>query len=184
MISMNEDKTVDFYVNLGEYEKARDLLEVSLVGVIENFGENHPKVAMHRAQLAMMYIELRDYEQAYELLQSALADTIQSLGEDHSQTAKIQANLARYHQDYGEHAQSKELLAQAIDIYQIMVDEHHPQLIYWLIDYGWACWHLEDKFDAEKAWLKALKICHKVKGENDSITRELMDLLKGKKIIE
>ncbi|MBK8501040.1 MAG: TIR domain-containing protein [Saprospiraceae bacterium] len=46
------------YKDLGDYEKARDLLEGALKSDLQNFGELHPNVARSQSNLALVYQDL------------------------------------------------------------------------------------------------------------------------------
>ncbi|MCD4746243.1 MAG: tetratricopeptide repeat protein, partial [Bacteroidales bacterium] len=71
------------YQDLGDYEKARDLLESALKSGLKNFGEKHPNVAVRQSNLALVYQDLGDYEKARDLLESALKSDIKNFGEKH-----------------------------------------------------------------------------------------------------
>ncbi|NQU68413.1 MAG: tetratricopeptide repeat protein, partial [Candidatus Marinimicrobia bacterium] len=49
------------YQDLGDYEKARDLLETALKSDLKNFGDKHPTIATYQSNLAGVYKDLGDY---------------------------------------------------------------------------------------------------------------------------
>jgi tetratricopeptide (TPR) repeat protein len=57
---------------LGEYEKAKILLQKALISDEKNFGEEHPTTAASYSNLATVLQALGEYEKAKILLQKAL----------------------------------------------------------------------------------------------------------------
>jgi len=57
-----KNKLGSVYQDLGEYEKAHDLLEEALQSALENFGNKHPTVAVMQSNLATVYRDLGEYE--------------------------------------------------------------------------------------------------------------------------
>jgi tetratricopeptide (TPR) repeat protein len=84
------------YSDLGEYEKARDLLETALKSAKANFGENHPKVAVRQSNLAKVYSDLGKYEKARDLWKSAYDIFKVSLGSDHPYTKSVAGFIENY----------------------------------------------------------------------------------------
>jgi tetratricopeptide (TPR) repeat protein len=52
------------YQNLGRYEAAANLLEIALQSDLNNFGENHPTVAIRLNNLAHVYFSIKEYQKA------------------------------------------------------------------------------------------------------------------------
>jgi len=74
------------YRNLGQYEKARDLLEAALESDLKNLGSLHPNVAVSQINLGAVFAATGEkqaakplFRQAYELLKN-------HLGEQHPST--------------------------------------------------------------------------------------------------
>ncbi len=81
------------YSDLGEYEKARDLLETALKSALENFGAKHPNVAVSQSNLANVYRNLGEYEKARDLWLSAYTIFLKTLGENHPNTKTVKEFL-------------------------------------------------------------------------------------------
>ncbi|MBK8501041.1 MAG: tetratricopeptide repeat protein [Saprospiraceae bacterium] len=71
-VAISQSNLALVYQDLGDYEKARDLLEGALKSALQNFGELHPNVAISQSNLAVVYQDLGDYEKARDLLEGAL----------------------------------------------------------------------------------------------------------------
>jgi tetratricopeptide (TPR) repeat protein len=74
------------YQDLGDYEKARDLLEKALKSDLKNFGELHPNVAIRKWNLGTVYIQLNDKRKAKELIGQAYDIFLKKLGREHPHT--------------------------------------------------------------------------------------------------
>jgi len=88
-----ENNLAIVYRNLGEYEKARDLLESALQSDLDNFGSDHPTVAVRHSNLANVYSDLGEYEKARDLWTGAEKIFIDSLGESHPYTLTVRRFL-------------------------------------------------------------------------------------------
>ena len=102
------------YSDLGEYEKARDLLQEALKSDLENFGEKHPQVATGKSNLANVYKVLGEYEKARDLLQEALKSDLDNFGGKHPTVAIKKSNLANIYLDLGEYEKARDLLQEAL----------------------------------------------------------------------
>ena len=91
------------YRNLGQYDKARDLLEAALESAVKNFGPEHPNVAVRQNNLAYVLKNLGEKEAAVQLMQKAYALRLKLLGPEHPYT-KSSAKTLR---DWGGEPQSE-----------------------------------------------------------------------------
>jgi tetratricopeptide (TPR) repeat protein len=81
------------YQALGEYDKARELLEQALESNLTHFGASHPTVAISQSNLASVYKDLGEYDKARGLWQKAYATFREKLGEEHPYTQKVKGFL-------------------------------------------------------------------------------------------
>lgn len=102
------------YQVFGQYDKARDLLELALASDLQNFGENYPAVALSQSNLATVYRDLGQYEKAQGLLEPALAYNLQNLGEAHPDVARCQSNLGLVYKDLKQYEKARKLLELAL----------------------------------------------------------------------
>ncbi|MDP8218171.1 MAG: tetratricopeptide repeat protein [Candidatus Theseobacter exili] len=116
------------YQDLGKYEKAGELLELALQSAKDNFGENHPNVAVSQSNLALVYQDLGKYEKAGELLELALQSAKDNFGENHPTVAVRQSNLALVYQDLGKYEKAGELLELALQSNLDNFGGNHPNV--------------------------------------------------------
>jgi FimV-like protein len=126
--SVLKNNLASAYEDLGDYDKARDLLEQALESALENFGDKHPSVAAIQSNLANVYRELGDYEKARYLLEQALASAKENFGDKHPDVAVTQSNLANAYKELGEYEKARDLLEQALESDLENFDDKHPSV--------------------------------------------------------
>ncbi len=109
-----ENNLAVVYIQMGEYERARELLEEALASDLKNFGQDHPDVALDKSNLALVYQDLGDYERARDLLEEALASGLKNFGPDHPRVAVRKSNLATVYRALGEYERARDLLKEAL----------------------------------------------------------------------
>ena len=112
--------------DLGEYEKAKILLQKALISDEKNFGEEHPTTAVSYSNLAMGLRYIGDYSAAKELLAKVLILHEKIFGELHATTAITYSNLALVLKDLGEYDQAKILLIKALSVDEKNFGNSHP----------------------------------------------------------
>lgn len=78
------------YSGLGEYERARNLLEKALAADLQHFGEVHPNVAIRYNNLIEIYAYFKQWDKAREACDKNLAICVQSLGVGHPATKRAE----------------------------------------------------------------------------------------------
>jgi tetratricopeptide (TPR) repeat protein len=116
------------YRDLGRYEEAATLLEIALQANLNNFGENHPRVATSQSNLANAYRDLGRYEEAATLLEIALRAAKNNFGENHPTVAASQSNLANVYGDLGRYEEAATLLEIALQAAKNNFGENHPRV--------------------------------------------------------
>ncbi len=114
------------YRNLGEYARARDLLEAALQSDLENFGPGHPTVSIRQSNLATVYSDLGEYARARDLLEAALQSAMKNFGPDHPTVAVSHNNLAHVFVAKEEWGEAKMHFLKAFSIAQKALGESHP----------------------------------------------------------
>lgn len=112
--------------NLGDYNKARDLLEAALKSGLANFGEKHPTVAVRQSNLANVYLDLGEYEKARDLLEAAFKSDLANFGEKHPNVARCQWNLANVYLKTGYKKEARLLWESAYKILLNAFGVGHP----------------------------------------------------------
>ena len=110
----------------GLYVEARDFLELALASALQQFGPDHPDIAVHRSHLSIILSDLGEHQVAYEQIALALASDLRQFGADHPTVAVHRSNLPGILDNLGEHQAARELieLALASDLRQFGSD--HP----------------------------------------------------------
>jgi tetratricopeptide (TPR) repeat protein len=112
--------------DLGDYNRAAQLLESALESDLRNFGEQHPTVAVSQSNLATVLSDLGDYNRAAQLLESALDSDLRNFGEQHPNVATSQSNLALVLSDLGDYNRAAQLLESALESDLRNFGEQHP----------------------------------------------------------
>ena len=114
--------------DLGEYKRARDLLESSLSSELKNFGPDYPSVAVRQSNLATVYRNLGQYERARDLQESALSSELKNFGVDHPSVAVSQVNLANVYYSLGQYVRAQDLLESALSSLEKNFGVDHPNV--------------------------------------------------------
>ena len=125
-ISLLQNNLAQVYKNLGEFERARELLETALKTDLENFGEKHPEIAVRQSNLAHIYRDLGEYEEARDLYETALQSDLENFGEKHPKVALHHSNLAHVYKDLGEFEKARDLLENTLKIDLEIYEANHP----------------------------------------------------------
>lgn len=166
VIATRQSNLATVYRNLGEYARARDLLEKALSSDEKNFGLDHENVAVIQSNLAIVYRKQGEYDRARDLLEKVLFSDEKNFGPDHPNIAVSQSNLANVYSDLGEYFRARDLLEKALSLDEKYFGPDHPSVA---TDYN----NLAHVFFAEKnypaaieAFQKSLDIVGKTLGEH------------------
>jgi tetratricopeptide (TPR) repeat protein len=80
---------------LGEFERARSLLEQALKSTLQDLGENHPSVAVLRFNLGLVREDESAWQDAEDYYRLALGSYKLTLGPSHLYAAYARSRLAR-----------------------------------------------------------------------------------------
>lgn len=83
----------DAYHEIGDYQKAKELIEESLVLYKKNIPDDHVKIAEARATLAKIYIACGNYQQAKTILKESLIVIEQSYGKHYINNVRVLVDL-------------------------------------------------------------------------------------------
>ncbi|MEO6038860.1 MAG: tetratricopeptide repeat protein, partial [Saprospiraceae bacterium] len=100
----------NIYTDLGDFARARDLLEAALASDLKNSGPEHPNVAVTQSNLAITEKKIGNYARSRDLLEAALASDLKNFGPDHPTVATNQCILANLHSELGDYARARDLL--------------------------------------------------------------------------
>ena len=113
-ISRVQNNYANLLGDLGEYDKARDLLEAALASDLKNFGPDHPNVAVSQSNLALVYKDIGQYDSSRDLLEAALVSDLKNFGPDHPNVAERQNNLAEVYRNLGQYEKARDLFEAAL----------------------------------------------------------------------
>jgi tetratricopeptide (TPR) repeat protein len=102
------------------YRKALKQAEMTL-------GPDHPDIADHLGNLALVFHRQGKYEEAEILYQRALPIREKALGTDHPKVATVLNNLALLYRDQGRNAEAQQLWEQSLAIVEKAFGPQHPK---------------------------------------------------------
>ncbi|NKB64038.1 MAG: tetratricopeptide repeat protein [Gammaproteobacteria bacterium] len=95
---------------------------------LETFGEDHPRVAMHRNNLGSAWESKGEYDLAIEYYELALASNLKTFGEEHPHVARDRNNLGLAWKSKGEYDRAIEYYELALDSDLKTFGEEHPRV--------------------------------------------------------
>lgn len=114
------------YRNLGQYQKARPLLEQALVQRRQLHGDNHTNVAQSMNNLAMVLRRLGEYEEAEALYRESLQTYKNLYGEESAHAAISMNNLALALRYKGDYQEAEELYRESMALRRVLYGEDSP----------------------------------------------------------
>jgi tetratricopeptide (TPR) repeat protein len=113
---------------LGQYQRARDLDEVSVVRWQAAMGDDHQRTFMARNNLAISLRAVGDFQGAIQQDQELARRREKTLGRSHRQTLNSRINLGRDQRELGDLQLSEDTLQQTVNDYRgIGLGEGHPE---------------------------------------------------------
>lgn len=111
---------------LGNYEKAKQLLEQNIINYKKNSYENHPRLARALGCLGNVYRELGNYEKAKQCLEEAFIIYNKNSYGNHPWFARILVGLGVVYSEQGNYEKAIQLYEEALIIYRKNSYENHP----------------------------------------------------------
>ena len=99
---------------LANFKKAIEYFELALTNCLNTYGEDHPRVAGIRNNLAMTWQSLGKYQKAVAYYEKALVSFLKMFGEDHPIVVKVRFNLGKVWQELGEYQKALGFHEQAL----------------------------------------------------------------------
>jgi tetratricopeptide (TPR) repeat protein len=118
-------KLSQFYFFLGQYEKAKELLEISLSECLKQYGENHIKTASIKRYLGHTLLFSRSYKNAEVNLKESLKIYQKHYGNDHIETALVKKFLGHASTLLGNYKEAKSLLDESLKTHQKHYGDDH-----------------------------------------------------------
>ncbi|MFF2131730.1 FxSxx-COOH system tetratricopeptide repeat protein [Streptomyces olivochromogenes] len=116
-------------VSLGDYTKARPIIEDTFARRRRVLGEDHPDTlhSAHDASTTLGYVG--EYGEALRMMEDVLARRRRVLGEDHPDTLASANNLAGTLGDLGEHAEARRMMEDVLARRRRVLGEDHPDTL-------------------------------------------------------
>jgi len=148
----------------GELAEALAVSQRALAIAEQNFGANHPEVALVLNNLALIDKKMGRYAEAEPLYKRALEIFEEAVGPKHPDVAIAMSNLAELYRLQGKTAQVEPLLKQALDIKQKALGPEHPSV--GIANNSLAAFYVsQNKFDeATPLYEQAMKIIYNAYG--------------------
>ncbi len=128
------------YFFLGDYIKAKKLLEGSLLSLNKNYNENQSRIAQNLVYLGNFHRELGDYEKAHELLEKSYIIYKKDGFKDHNGTARVLGLLGYVYREQGNYEKAKSLLEQSLMTYKKYIPDNHVRTAWISILLGNVYW--------------------------------------------
>ncbi|OJJ19851.1 hypothetical protein BKI52_15325 [marine bacterium AO1-C] len=159
------------YSYLGNYEKAKELLEKTFESDLKNFDEDHPEIGGTLGNLGIVYKNLGQLEKAKDLLEKALTIALKNFEESHPAITICQSNLATVYQDLGAYEKAKDLLEKALEDDIKNFEESHPNTAIRQYFLASTYLNLEMNTEAQVLFQKAYETFYNLLGENHPKTK-------------
>ncbi|WP_086736758.1 FxSxx-COOH system tetratricopeptide repeat protein [Streptomyces glaucescens] len=115
--------------SLGDYAKARAIIEDTFARRRRVLGEDHPGTLQSANNLANTLGDLGDYAEARRMQEDVLARRRRVLGEDHPETLQSASNLANTLGDLGEYAEARRMQEDVFARRRRVLGEDHPDTL-------------------------------------------------------
>ena len=112
----------------GYYLEAKELLESTLPGCLNHFGNTSSIVIAIKSNLGLVYWSLGENEKAVELLEHTLQIDLLRYGENHVSVARSRSNLALVYKSLHKFDRAIELFEKALDVDLFHFGVKHPNV--------------------------------------------------------
>ncbi|KDO02263.1 tetratricopeptide repeat protein [Rickettsia tamurae] len=109
---------------VGQYHKAKDLLEESTEIYKSIRPQDHPDIGRNTLNLGIIYGELKEEKNAKAFLEKSLEDYERNYGSEHIETGKVLNHLGRFYTLAQEYQKAENVLNSAK---QILKRHSHPE---------------------------------------------------------
>ncbi|MFK8009332.1 MAG: tetratricopeptide repeat protein [Saprospiraceae bacterium] len=125
-INTYNNNLANLYRQMGRYDKASELLEITLASDIKNLKEGHPEIAIRQSNLGLVYSQMGKYKEALELFETALASAKENFGKRHLSVGIRLNNLAELYVLTKNYEKARDHFEESYLILLENVGEDHP----------------------------------------------------------
>lgn len=107
-----------FYYHMGNYSKAKEILEPILINAERNYSENYETIAKASYYLGDVYRELGDHEKAKELFNTSLLVYKKHFPENYVKAMRVMAGLGNVYREQSQYKEAKNLYEKCLTVYE------------------------------------------------------------------
>lgn len=126
LIASIGDELGSVYRDLGNYDKAKQLFEQSIIIYQKNFHTTHFLFAQALGRLGCVFSEQGNYEKAKDLLEQCIEIYRKNSYENHPWFARTLGWLGNIYREKGDYKKAKQLFEESLTIYKKNNYENHP----------------------------------------------------------
>jgi tetratricopeptide (TPR) repeat protein len=156
--------------DLGDYAKARSVIEDLVARRRRILGEDHPDTLQSANNLANTLHAMGDYAEARRMQEEVLARRRRVLGEDHPGTLESAMNLANVLHDLGEYAEGRAMQKDTLARCRRVLGEDHPDTLHSASNLATTLSELEEYAEARRMQEDVLARRRRVLGEDHPST--------------
>jgi tetratricopeptide (TPR) repeat protein len=116
-------------LDVGKHAQREQLYRKALTQAETTLGPDHPDIADHLGNLALVFHRQGKYEEAEILYQRALPIREKALGAEHPKVATVLNNLALLYRDQGRNAEAQRLWERSLAIVEKTFGPQHPKTV-------------------------------------------------------
>jgi len=162
------------YIDLGQFQKAREQLEPALALRRKLFGEDDPNTLRTSHRLARTAYSLGDYHEAEELTGKALAGQRRLLGVKNRETLNSMNGLANIYTLEGKYAQAEELDSEILELRRRVLGPEDPDTLTSMMNLAVEYVYLGKYAQAEALLSQTIDIRRRVRGPESPETLQAM----------
>jgi non-specific serine/threonine protein kinase/serine/threonine-protein kinase len=165
------------YRNLGQFDRARPLLEEALLLREEHLGEPTAAVADSCVSLGWLAFRTAEFGEALALFERALSIYEQTLGPDHWAVAATLGSIGTIGSRAGHYDDAQESFARSLDLFQAIGKEDDPVVVGTTLPYAMMLMDMADYEAARPLLERGLSLYEERFGPNSSAVSGLVYVL-------
>lgn len=156
------------YFHLGNYLKAKQILEINLVSLNKFNVKDYTRIAQVLLYLGSVYRELGNHEKSTELLKQSFLIYRKYHPDNHAKIAQSLCYLGNEYRSLGNYEKAKELLEESLVIYKKYSPDNHSKIAQSLLYLGNVARNLGNYTNAKDLLEESLVIYRKYYPDNHS----------------
>ena len=149
---------------MGEYKKAKPLLEKALEIRRRVLGLEHPDTLVSINNLATLYSRLGEYEKTKPLFEHGLEVRKRVLGGEHPSTLTSMNNLAAFYVSMDEYKKARPLLEKTLEVRERVLGLEHPDTLASMNNLAALYSHMNEYEKARPLFARVMEFYHQILG--------------------